>query len=80
MIDFGVGKWRRRTEARQPEMSTNGGGGGRQRAGKTPKQAIMLTFGAGGMAVATREDQNPENEHVLLVFGIGRLMGMSIYS
>ena len=80
MIDFGVGKWRRRTEDRQPSMSMNGGGGGRQRAGKTPKRAVVLAFGARGMAVVTREDQNPKNEHVLLIFEIGRLMGMSINS
>jgi len=35
------------------------------------KQAVMPASMAGGMVGAAKERQNPQNEHVLLVSGVG---------
>ena len=39
------------------------------------KWAVMPASMAGGMVRVAKECQNPKNEHVLLVFGVGRLVG-----
>ena len=74
VLDFGVGRWRPQAKGSQnSETSTNSrfGGGGRKRAGRTLKTSSRACFQVGRMVVVAKECRNPENEHVLLVFGVG---------
>jgi len=74
VLDFGVGRWRPQAKGSQnPKTSTNSrfGGGGRKRAGRTLKTSSRACFQVGRMVVVAKECRNPENEHVLLVFGVG---------
>ena len=70
VLDFGVGRWRPQAKAvRTPKRAQILVSG--VVAGRTLKTSSRACFQVGRMVVAAKECPNPENEHVLLVFGVG---------